>query len=189
MLEKSVAQCRLWQDAGVQVCVSVNLSAALIADLKLSERIMHTLRSHDLPAQRLVIEVSEGAVAHEVGDGLETLVRLRAAGFGLAIDDFGTGQIDPDQLARIPATELKIDRKMLAGAARRPALRMALEEAANLARELNCKSVAEGVETREEWDLVNELGCDMAQGYFIARPMAGNDLPAWLEAWTADPFV
>ena len=54
---------------------------------------------------------------------------------------------------------------------------------------MNCKSVAEGVETRDEWDLVNELGCDMAQGYFIARPMAGNDLPGWLELWTADPFV
>jgi EAL domain-containing protein (putative c-di-GMP-specific phosphodiesterase class I) len=189
MLEKSVAQCRVWQRAGVDLAVSVNLSPALIADVGLSERVAQTVQSHELPARSLIIEVSEAAVAHEVGDGLETLVRLRAAGFGLAIDDFGTGHIDADQLARIPATELKIDRKMLAGAARRPALRIALEQAVNIARELNFKAVAEGVETREEWDLVNALGCDMAQGYFIARPMAGEDLPAWLQAWTADPFV
>jgi EAL domain-containing protein (putative c-di-GMP-specific phosphodiesterase class I) len=189
MLEKSVAQCRAWQGGAAEVPVSVNLSPALIADLTLSERIVEIVRAHDLPAHRLVIEVSEAAVAHEVGAGLETLVRLRAAGFGLAIDDFGTGHIEADQLARIPATELKIDRKMLAGAGRRPALRTALEEAVDIARELNFKAVAEGVETREEWDLVNELGCDMAQGYFIARPMAGEDLPAWLELWTADPFV
>ena len=189
MLEKSIAQCRAWQDAGVGVTVSVNLSPDLLRDAGLVQRIAEKIASQGLPPQRLVIEVAEAAVAHEAGDGLENLVRLRAAGFGLAIDDFGTGYIEPDQLARIPATELKIDRKMLAGATRRPALRQVLQEAVDTARDLNCKSVAEGVETRDEWDLVNELGCDMAQGYFIARPMAGNDLPGWLELWTADPFV
>jgi EAL domain-containing protein (putative c-di-GMP-specific phosphodiesterase class I) len=189
MLEKSVAQCRAWQTAGIDVPVSVNLSPDLLRDPSITERLTEKVGAHDLPAHRLVIEVSEAAVAHDVSDALENLVKLRAAGFGLAIDDFGTGHIEPAQLARIPASELKIDRKMLAGAARRPALRTLLQQALHTARDLNLKAVAEGIETREEWDLVNELGCDMAQGYFIARPMAGEDLPAWLEVWTADPFV
>jgi EAL domain-containing protein (putative c-di-GMP-specific phosphodiesterase class I) len=64
-----------------------------------------------------------------------------------------------------------------------------MQQSIELARDLNLKTVAEGVENQEEWDLVNELGCDMAQGYFIARPMAGDDLVAWLQAWTSDPFV
>jgi EAL domain-containing protein (putative c-di-GMP-specific phosphodiesterase class I) len=77
---------------------------------------------------------------------------------------------------------------MLAGAARRPALKDLLRQSIELARELNLQAVAEGVENQEEWDLVNELGCDMAQGYFIARPMAGDDLVGWLQVWTSDPF-
>jgi EAL domain-containing protein (putative c-di-GMP-specific phosphodiesterase class I) len=189
MLEKSVAACRAWQGVGIDVPVSVNLSPDLLRDPGLVGRLEEKVRTHDLPAHRLIIEVSEAGIAHEASDALENLVHLRAAGFGLAIDDFGTGHIEPDQLARIPATELKIDRKMLAGAARRPALRELLVQAVQTARELKFTAVAEGVETREEWDLVNELGCDMAQGYFIARPMSGEELGPWVEAWRADPFV
>jgi EAL domain-containing protein (putative c-di-GMP-specific phosphodiesterase class I) len=189
MLEKSVAQCRAWRGAGVDVPVSVNLSPELLRDAAIADRMSTTLKAHGLPADRLVIEISEAAVARNDGDALANLMRLKAAGFGLAIDDFGIGNIEPERLARVPADELKIDRKMLAGAGRRPALRAAFQDAVQAARNLNLSAVAEGVETREEWDLVNELGCDMAQGYFIARPMAGADLPGWVEVWRADPFV
>jgi EAL domain-containing protein (putative c-di-GMP-specific phosphodiesterase class I) len=120
---------------------------------------------------------------------LETLHRLKRLDVSLAIDDYGTGQCTRQQLERIPANELKIDRKMLAGAARSVPLRAALVAGLQVARELNLKSVAEGVENQEEWDLVNELGCDMAQGYFIARPMDGEDLVAWHQMWTSDPFL
>jgi EAL domain-containing protein (putative c-di-GMP-specific phosphodiesterase class I) len=189
MLEKSVAACRAWQAQGIDVPVAVNLSPEMLRDPGLTARFEEKMRAHGLPAHRLIVEVSEAGVAHEAADFVDNLVHLRAAGFGLAIDDFGTGRIELDQLARIPASELKIDRKMLAGAARRPALRELLVAAVHTARELNFTAVAEGVETREEWDLVNELGCDMAQGYFIARPMAGEELAPWVEAWRADPFV
>jgi EAL domain-containing protein (putative c-di-GMP-specific phosphodiesterase class I) len=189
MLEKSVAACRAWQGLGINVPVSVNLSPDLLRDPGLTARLEEKVRAHGLPAHRLIIEVSEAGIAHEASEALDNLVHLRAAGFGLSIDDFGTGHIEPDQLARIPANELKIDRKMLAGAARRPALRELLVQAVQTARELNFIAVAEGVETREEWDLVNELGCDMAQGYFIARPMPGQELGTWVEAWRGDPFV
>jgi EAL domain-containing protein (putative c-di-GMP-specific phosphodiesterase class I) len=189
MLEKSVAQCREWLVADLDVPVSVNLSPDLLRDANIVERLSSVMRQHKLAEHRLVVELPEAAVAHDADDLLENLEKLRALGFGLAIDDFGTGRILPDQLARVPATELKIDRKMLAGPARPPPLRTLLERAMQTAHQLGLRAVAEGVETREEWELINALGCDMAQGYFIARPMAGVELPGWTELWRADPFV
>jgi EAL domain-containing protein (putative c-di-GMP-specific phosphodiesterase class I) len=189
IVEKSVVQCRRWRDHGLDIPVSVNLSPDLLADGDIAGRVEAKVRRHDLPAHCLVIEVSESAIAHEIGNSLENLVQLRVKGFGLAIDDYGTGHCAREQLERIPANELKIDRELLVGASRRPALREMLQTGLEIARELNFKAVAEGVENQEEWDLINELGCDMAQGYFIARPMAGDALPEWHQFWSTDPFI
>ena len=125
----------------------------------------------------LIIEVPESAVAHDIGNSLENLVQLRVKGFGLAIDDYGTGHCAREQLERIPASELKIDRKMLAGAGRRPALRELLETGLEISRELNFKTVAEGVENQEEWDLVNELGCDWPRATSSPGPWPARRCP------------
>jgi EAL domain-containing protein (putative c-di-GMP-specific phosphodiesterase class I) len=189
MLEKSISQCHRWQNHGIDVQVSVNLSPDLLMDPGLADRIEAKVIEHSVAHENIIIEIPESVLAHDVREVMETLVQLHSRGFGLAIDDYGTGHCTRRQLERIPANELKIDRKMLAGAARRPALRAALVEGLEIARELNLRAVAEGVENQEEWDLVNELGCDLAQGYFIARPMAGEDLMAWHQVWSSDPFV
>jgi EAL domain-containing protein (putative c-di-GMP-specific phosphodiesterase class I) len=189
MLEKAVGQCRRWRRQGLDVQVSVNLSPVLLLAPGLADRIEAKIIEHGIEHEMLIIEVPEAALAHDIRVALDSLLQLRVRGFGLAIDDFGTGQCSREQLERIPATELKIDREMLAGAARRAPMRAALKKGLDIARELNLKAVAEGVETREEWELVNQLGCDMAQGYFIARPMPAEDLVAWKQAWSADPFV
>ena len=189
MMEKSVGQCRRWRRQGLDVQVSVNLSPVLLLAPGLADRIEAKIIEHGVEHEKLIIEVPEAAVAHDIRVALDTLLQLRVRGFGLAIDDFGTGQCSREQLERIPATELKLDRQMLAGATRRAPLRAALKKGLDMARELNLKAVAEGVETQEEWELVNELGCDMAQGYFIARPMPAEELLAWRQAWSADPFV
>jgi EAL domain-containing protein (putative c-di-GMP-specific phosphodiesterase class I) len=171
------------------VQISLNLSPILLLTPGLADRIEAKIIEHGVEHENLVIEVPEAALAHDIQVALDSLLQLRVRGFGLAIDDFGTGQCSREQLERIPATELKIDRKMLAGAAHNAPLHVALKRGLDMARELNLKAVAEGVETQEEWELVNELGCDMAQGYFIARPMPGDDLLAWKQTWSADPFV
>jgi EAL domain-containing protein (putative c-di-GMP-specific phosphodiesterase class I) len=189
MLEKSIGQCRKWRRQGLDVQVSVNLSPDLLLNPGLVDRIEAKIIEHGVEHEKLIIEVSETALAHDISEAMDTLLQLRVRGFGLSIDDYGTGQCSREQLERIPATELKIDRKMLVGAARRAPVRAALNDSLEIARALKLKSVAEGVETREEWELVNELGCDMAQGYLIARPMAGEDLIAWHQVWTADPFL
>ena len=169
--------------------MSVNLSPDLLLDPGLPDRIEAKVIEHSVAYECIIIEIPEAVLAREADEVMEMLIQLHRRGFGLAIDDYGTGKCTRRQLARVPANELKIDRKMLAGAARRPALRAALVDSVDIARELNLKAVAEGVENQEEWDLVNELGCDMAQGYFIARPMDGEDLLAWHQMWTSDPFV
>lgn len=189
MLERSVGQCRRWLDDGLQVPVSVNLTPDLLRDGRLTGRIQATMARAAVPAEYITIEVAEAAVAQKSDAILETLLALRVAGFGVAVDDYGTGRCDREQLERIPASELKIDRMMLAGAARDAALKAQLQASVELARDLNFTAVAEGVETREEWDLVNELGCDMAQGWLIAHAMPGEDLADWLLAWNADPFL
>lgn len=189
MLEKSIAQCRDWRAQGLEVNVSVNLSPDLLRDPALAERVEGLLEQSGLSKAQLILEVPERALVYDLGDDLEALVKLRVRGFGLAIDDYGSGHCTLGLLEKVPASELKLDRKLLAGAARKPALRAQLEEALDVGRELGFLTVAEGVENQEEWDLVNELGCDMAQGYFIARPMAGEALPPWLRLWTTEPFM
>jgi EAL domain-containing protein (putative c-di-GMP-specific phosphodiesterase class I) len=189
MLEKSISQCHRWQNHGIDVQVSVNLSPDLLLDPGLTDRIEAKVIEHSVAHENVIIEIPEAVLARVGPESLETLVQLRSRGFGVSIDDSGTGHCTRRQLQRIPASELKIDRKMLAGAARLSAVRAALVDSVDIARELDLKAVAEGVENQEEWDLVNELGCDMAQGYFIARPMDGEDLLAWHQMWTSDPFV
>ena len=188
-LEKSIAQCAAWRTQDLAVNISVNLSPDLLRDPGMADRVAALLGQNGLGPAQLTLEVPEHALVHDLAEDLDALVKLRARGFGLAIDDYGSGHCTPELLEKVPASELKLDRKMLAGAARRPGLRAQLEEALDIGRELGFMTVAEGVENQEEWDLVNELGCDMAQGYFIARPMTGESLVQWHRLWTTEPFI
>lgn len=118
----------------------------------------------------------------DFGVTLGTLARLRLNGFALSIDDYGTGFSGMLQLSRVPCSELKVDRAFVNGASQKLHLRIMLESALDIARKLNLKVVAEGVETREDWMLLRTLQCDVAQGYFIAKPMPGGALLAWWRA-------
>ena len=129
--------------------------------------------------------------------GVEALVHWRHPQAGLVfpdqfiataeehglIDDFGTGHSSLAQLRDIPFDELKLDRSFVNGAARDPSLRAIIDATLAMAGQLGMKAVAEGVEDRADWDCLRAMGCDVAQGYFIARPMPGADLPAWRAGW------
>jgi predicted signal transduction protein with EAL and GGDEF domain len=116
---------------------------------------------------------------------LQSLVRLRLLRFALSIDDFGTGHSSLAQLRDVPFTELKIDRGFVQGARHNQIIRPMLEGSLGIAQRLGMQTVAEGVETEDDWHLLRELGCDYAQGYFIAKPMASDRVPAWLSDWNA----
>jgi len=184
ILEKSAAMCRAWTAQGmVQLTVSVNLSLKSLSEPRLAERIAELVASQGLAARSMVLEITESAAMTDLGKALENLTRLRMKGFALSIDDYGTGYSSMQQLSRIPFSELKIDQSFVMGALEKEANKVILTSSLDMAKKLKLKAVAEGVETRGHWDLLQSVNCDIAQGYFIARPMAADAFAAWALEW------
>jgi EAL domain-containing protein (putative c-di-GMP-specific phosphodiesterase class I) len=180
ILRKSAKFCDEWRSStSLDVNVSVNLSMRSLADVHLATRITDLVRGANLDPRHMVLEVTESATHTDIGLVLENLSRLRMKGFGLSIDDFGTGYSSMQQLARIAFTELKIDQSFVAHASTQQSARVILESSLDMAKKLNICSVAEGVEAQQDWDLLRFLGCDLAQGYFVAKPMDGAALLKW----------
>lgn len=168
-----------WVKSGLNIKVAVNFSVESLTRFDLVDFLVGTARDKGIDPDKLILEVTESRIMEEVTTPLEILTRLRIKGAGLAIDDFGTGASSMQQLKRIPFTELKIDRAFVAGAPHDEEARAMLESSIALARKLDLTTVAEGVETREEWDLIEQLGVEIVQGYFIARPMPADELLEW----------
>ena len=179
MLEKAAAACRDWRAAGIDCNVSVNLSLASLSDTALADRITDIVQATGLRLSDMTLEVTETVTMTSVAPALENLTRLRMRGFGLSIDDYGTGFSSMQQLTRIPFTELKIDQSFVTGCATNALLRPIVESSVDMARRLNLKSVAEGVETQADWDTLKAIGGDMAQGYFVAGPMDASAFQAF----------
>ena len=181
MLNKAAQFCAQWrQVTGADVTVSVNLSMKSLVDPHLAERVIELVQAANLSPWHMVLELTESAATADVGQMLENLSRLRMKGFGLSIDDYGTGYSSVQQLARIAFTELKIDQYFVANALHQESSRVILEASLNMARKLKIISVAEGVETQEGWDLLRDLGCELAQGFFIAKPMDREAFLVWV---------
>ncbi|RZI44344.1 EAL domain-containing protein [Herbaspirillum sp. HC18] len=183
VIERSIAACRGWHDQGLMLSVSINLSATSLAEAGLAERILALIAQHGLEPKDLTIEITELMAMTDVPVCLENLARLRMKGFGLSIDDYGTAHSNVQQLLRIPFLDLKIDRSFVAGASQNKQMHIALASCLELARKLRRNSVAVGVETREDWDLLRDLGCTYAQGFYIAKPMERDAVPGWVEEW------
>jgi EAL domain-containing protein (putative c-di-GMP-specific phosphodiesterase class I)/ActR/RegA family two-component response regulator len=180
MLRKSAAFCRDWRASGTDATVSVNLSVKSLGNIEIVDRVTELVRSQNLDPCHMILEVTESAATTDVGKVLESLARLRMKGFGLSIDDYGTGYSSMQQLTRIAFTELKIDQSFVMNAAKNNSARVILESSLKMAKKLNITSVAEGVESQLDYDLLCKLHCDMVQGYFIARPMHYADLLNWI---------
>ncbi len=183
MIEKSVERCREFQDRNLPMEISINLAAETLAHPAFIQQITACTERHGVLPQYVTFEMPETAVLTNDPSFLERLVRLRIMGYGLAIDDYGTGRSNLQLLARVPFSELKIDRSFVDGASRRRPLGTVLSSCLSLARSLDRKSVAVGVETRNDWDFLQGLGCTYAQGYHIAKPMKADAFPGWLEDW------
>jgi EAL domain-containing protein (putative c-di-GMP-specific phosphodiesterase class I) len=141
--------------------------------------------SAEHPPQDLMLEVTEGRLMQDQRAPLETLTRLRMKRFRLSIDDFGTGHSSLAQLRDISFDELKIDRSFVHGALRDETARAMYDASLGLGKQLGMEVVAEGVEDSDDWKLLRLTGCDLAQGYFIGRPMPADALPGWIASWNA----
>jgi EAL domain-containing protein (putative c-di-GMP-specific phosphodiesterase class I) len=183
MIELVVEHCRRYHDAGVPIAVSLNLNPETLAHPAFLRQITATMQRHGVLPDYLTFEITESAILRFDAGFIERLVRLRMMGFGLAIDDYGTGRSNLQLLARIPFSELKIDRSFVDGASKKRPLGTVLKSCLGLAHSLDRMSCAVGVETRQDWDFLQALGCTYAQGYHIANPMAADTFLGWLEDW------
>lgn len=181
----ALAQMAAWAAVGRHLKVSVNLSAYMLVDIDLPDRLAREAAEFGIDPQQLILEITETGVFADIANSLEILTRLRMKGFPLSIDDFGTGYSSMRQLSQIPFTEMKIDRAFVHHAAENPTAKAILEASVNLGRTLGMSVVAEGVETKEDWDLLRKVGVDLVQGYFVAKPMAAEYVQPWIAAWDA----
>ncbi|MES2116217.1 MAG: EAL domain-containing response regulator [Pseudomonadota bacterium] len=181
LVRQVLAQLTGWQQAGLPpLTVAVNLSADNLADRAFVDLLAAAVQASGVAPSALVWEVTETSVMRQLSQALTNLGRLRLMGFGLAMDDFGIGYSSMQQFARCPFTELKIDRAFVNGAAQWPNRHVVLKSALELGQRLGVATVAEGVETVEDWRLLRALGCDLAQGYLLARPMPAAALVTWM---------
>lgn len=179
VIAMSIEQSRQWQDSGLTTKMSVNISSDNITSLSLPEQLTEMLRHNQLDPTRLSLEVTESALMGELVTSLDILTRLRMKGFGLSIDDFGTGYSSLSQLHKIPFTELKIDQSFIMSMTQDDESKAIVKTCILLGHELNMEIVAEGVETKDILDTLKEFGCDIAQGYYISRPVSADALFEW----------
>jgi EAL domain-containing protein (putative c-di-GMP-specific phosphodiesterase class I)/CheY-like chemotaxis protein len=180
MLALTAMEADRWRNAGLRLLVSVNVSGTSLADPGYADAVTQIVNGQGLEPSEMILELTETEAILNVASALENLTRLRMKGFGLAIDDFGVGYSSMQELSRMPFTEIKIDRSFVSAAASNEKSRLMIAQTVGLARQLGMKTVAEGVETRKEWNMLRELGCDMLQGYLIAKPMDGAVFLKWM---------
>ncbi|MBA4742679.1 MAG: EAL domain-containing response regulator [Azoarcus sp.] len=184
VLIRALHDARGWLDAGPHgLQVAVNVSMENLRALDFPERVMQAALDAGVPLGALILEVTESRLMSDPLAALDILARLRLKRIGLSIDDFGTGHSSLAQLRDIPFSELKLDRSFVHGAPHDAAQRAILDASLDMARQLGITTVAEGVEDIDDWNFLRARGCQLAQGWFIARPMGADTLPDWLAAW------
>jgi len=180
VVERVARQYGSWRREGWSLPVSVNLSVAALSDPRLPDTMADICAHHQVPSGDVIFELTESAMADDPTVVLDILTRLRLKGFGLALDDFGSGYASLRQLHGLPFRQLKIDQWFVQAATRDLRSRRIIEHSLGLAAHLGMSTVAEGVDSEAGLKLMASLGCDAAQGHFIARPMEARDATAWL---------
>jgi diguanylate cyclase (GGDEF)-like protein len=182
VIDVALRQMVAWRRRGMALEMSVNLSARNLLDHELSRQIAELLARHEIPPDQLTVEVTESAAMLDPDRAVAVLSALRASGVGVSIDDFGTGNASIEYLAALPATELKIDRSFITGILEDARTQAIVRSTIDLARNLDLRVVAEGIESAAVMAHLTALGCTTGQGYFIARPLPGEELTARLSS-------
>lgn len=180
IIMQATRQGAIWHKQGIDLSVAINISMYNLRHLDFPDRITDIVNQTGMDIKKLVIEITESRLIQDLGTYLDILSRLRLKGPLLSIDDFGTGYVSLDHLKQMPFGELKIDRAFVNGASKDDTARAILESSICLAKQLDMAAVAKGVEVKDDWNLVEALGCDMVQGYYVAPPMDVDTFEAWL---------
>jgi len=185
----ALAQASIWMKAGLALRVAINVSMDNLTALDFADVIAAQATAAGVSSQDLVLEVTESRLMGDMKSALDILTRLRLKRFHLSIDDFGTGHSSLAQLRDIPFDELKIDQSFVHGAWNNEKLRAMFDSSLGLAKQIGISVVAEGVEDQADWDFLRTTTCDIAQGYFIAKPMPAREIPGWIDTWNARELV
>lgn len=180
VIETALRLNQAWQRQGCALPIAVNLSARNLRDENLLEKIRHLQTTWGVAAGLLELEITESAVMEDAEFSLRVLHSLRDDGIPLYIDDFGTGYSSLSYLQKLPVKYIKIDQSFVKDMSVSKDSLLIVRSTIDLVRDLGRKTVAEGVETQQQWDQLAAFGCDIAQGYFIARPMPAEDFQNWV---------
>ena len=179
-LNTALSEYSSWRQQGLEIPVAVNISARSLQDMNLPDRIDELLKRHSVTPAHLELEITESVIMANPAHAMEILTRISRMGVALSIDDFGTGYSSLGYLKKLPVNAIKIDKSfvihMIASANDATIVRSTID----LAHDLGLKVVAEGVEDSDIWDSLVELGCDVAQGYYMSRPLAAPEMTQWL---------
>ncbi len=178
----ALAQVRRWHDAGYELQMAINTTVADLLDATFPDEIAAALARHGVPAEALVLEVTESSVLADPERISAVMTRLRALGVELSLDDFGTGYSSMAHLKALPVGELKIDRSFVSRMCSDATDAAIVYALIQLARKLNIRLVAEGVEDRWTWDALRVLDCDLIQGFLISRPLPAAEIELQLES-------
>lgn len=184
VLSAALQQMKSWQEAGLSLQLFANVSLYSLVTLDFVDFVDKLVSDSGIAPQRIALEVPESLVQmDDFRAPLEILTRLRLKGFRLSIDAFGSGYFPQSQLRDLPFNGIKIDRRFVHQASTHKKVRETYDDCLSMARGLGMEVVAVGVEEISDWDMLRNTGCDLAQGYFIAKPMQAADLPGWIKSW------
>jgi diguanylate cyclase (GGDEF)-like protein len=184
VLDYALAECRKWHDAGHRFSVAVNLAASDLLDTTLPATIAGLLATHGLRPRSLVLEITENAIMVDPERVGSVVTQLQDFGVGFSVDDYGTGYSSLSYLRDFPVRELKLDRSFVTGLADSPSDQAIVRATVSLARSLGLRLVAEGVETRSDWEQLRLLEVEVAQGYAVSRPQCSLHFAEWLAEWS-----
>ena len=182
IMEKAAEYMRSWKDRfGLYVPLSINLSRIDIYRPNLVEEIINYADSNGIPRDNYFIEVTESAFVEDAKEVIPVIDRIRQAGFKIEIDDFGSGYSSFGALADLPFDVLKIDMQFIRTMDKNPKVKDIIKMIINLSKVFDATTVAEGVETKEQYDFLKENGCDIIQGYYLSKPLPINDFEELIE--------
>ncbi len=187
VLERSIAECAAWRKDGREMSVAVNLSVRNLLDRDLPKEIERLLSNYGLPPEALQLEITESMIMSDPERALSTVTRLSGLGARLSVDDFGTGYSSLANLRKMPIDELKIDRSFVSPMLQNESDLIIVRSTINLGHDLGLNVIAEGVEDNPTLEQLATLGCDLAQGYHVSKPMPADAFNTWLTKTAPHP--
>jgi EAL domain-containing protein (putative c-di-GMP-specific phosphodiesterase class I) len=184
VLAEALKRCRRWAEAYRPMTISLNLSARTLLDPRFPVLVEQMLADYGVPADQVTFEIAEAGMLGDTDRALPAMVRLRSIGVRLSVDDFGTGASSLSNLRRLPVHEVKIDQSFVQGMATDSGDLAIVRAVIGLAREFGLTVVAEGVESERTLGMLEEMGCEIGQGFLFSRPLPYARLETWLAAQT-----